>query len=270
MLSTKYRCRVCCLAAAFFLAFSYHAHAVTIISINIDGDTDHDLAAADVVGVVEATNWNNVGAVGSGTNRNYTNLMDNTGTVTTTDVGLGGSANLYNNNTAIDGSTITAPYLDDAKMMGSSRGESQNGLNRSVEVKQLNLALYDVYVYFGGVNTDASTPYVLNIKLQTFDGSAYVDASPVYYMRDSNRTWDGTYNQSTATTAADAVDGQEYVLFQNVTGTQFKILSEAVNRRAGISGVQIVEVVPEPGTEVVVLASLAGFAGLARRRRHET
>jgi len=61
------------------------------------------------------------------------------------------------------------------------------------------------------------------------------------YIRDTNRAWNGTYVESTATTAEEAVDGRDYVVFRGLTDPTFRISATVGTRRGGISGFQIVE-----------------------------
>lgn len=237
--------------------------AQSIISVNISG-SDRLLTAGQSAGAIPAVNWNNAGVDGGGGTQTFNNLTDNTGAATETDLTLYGVDFTYNNSTDISGSPIPE---GDALMMSSSRGRSGSG-SRTFDVSNVGFDLYDVYVYFGGVSSSATKPYTIDLTLQEdVGGGTWSSVSPTYYMVDSNSLWDGTYNQSLATAAVDAEDGFEYVRFQNVSLDKFRLLTSSVGRRAGFSGIQIVQV-PEPGA--ALLGSLAlGLVTLRRSRRAE-
>jgi hypothetical protein len=244
--------------------------AAVIISANFtDSSASRQLLATDEVGVVAALNWNNVGATGAGPNYSLTDVVDNSGAATTTDISITGTVSSYGNNTDLTGTSITGAAMDDAKMMSLGRGTSQNGDARTIVVSSIDTAImpvYDIYVYFGGAGVDATTPYYMKATLQYWNGTAYVD-DPGYstlYMRDNNKSWDGIYTESTATSVAEATVDSDYVVFRNVSLERFRIMSDSQARRAGYSGIQIVAV-PEAGAGWLGCLGLVAF--LARRRR---
>lgn len=100
-------------------------------------------------------------------------------------------------------------------------------------------AAYDVYVYWGGRTPQETVPATMAENFQLWNGTAWV-ASETKYIRDTDRLWDDTYNESTATTSTAAVDGNEYVVFRNVTAATFR-LAATTGVRTGIRGVQIVQ-----------------------------
>lgn len=196
-----------------------------VISVN-STDSANTLAATEVVGFVAVANWNN-STVG---NEALANVNDSTGAVTTADVSFGTTSFSYNNNTT--GTT------GDVKMMRSQRSGS-NTTTMTATAAQVPYATYDVYVYWGGRTPLEPVPMTMTVNFQLWNGTAWV-TSETKYIKDSNRVWDGTYNESLATTAAAAVDGEEYVVFRNVTATGFRI-SATSGVRTGICGLQIVE-----------------------------
>lgn len=122
--------------------------------------------------------------------------------------------------------------------MRSQRGRS-NASTMSATAQQVPYATYDVYVYWGGRTPQESVPMTMTVDFQLWDGAAWVTAE-TKYIRDSDRVWDGTYNESTATSAAAATDGNEYVVFRGVTAATFRV-SAASGVRTGICGLQIVQ-----------------------------
>ncbi len=200
-----------------------------VISVNLS-DATNVLAPGDIVGAVPAANWNNTTA----NNQTLSNVVDTSGVATTADIIFSNTPYAYNNNTP----AYASPLTDDAKMMRSQRGRS-NASTMSATAQQVPYATYDVYVYWGGRTPQESVPMTMTVDFQLWDGAAWVTAE-TKYIRDSDRVWDGTYNESTATSAAAATDGNEYVVFRGVTAATFRV-SAASGVRTGICGLQIVQ-----------------------------
>lgn len=209
----------------------YSPRTAGAISVNLSDGTTNALAVTDVVGAVPVANWSN-STSGSQT---LSDVVDSLGAATTADVTFGNTSYGYTNNTG----TLAAPMDDDAKMMRGQRGQS-NGSTMSATVAQVpaEYTTYDVYVYWGGRTPQESVPATMTVNFQLWNGSAWV-TSETKYIRDDNRVWDGTYNESTATSSAAAVDGNEFVVFRNVTAGTFRV-SATCGVRTGISGLQIV------------------------------
>jgi hypothetical protein len=216
----------------FGLTRGYNSAGHTVggtISVSVS-DATNALAATEEVGFIPSLNWTS----STSSNQTLTNLVDHAGTATTADVVFSGTTYGYNNNTAV----LNAPLTDDAKMMRSQRAGS-NASTIQATVTQVPYTGYDVYVYWGGRTASETVPATMTLEMQLYSGGAYT-TSATGYIKDTNRTWDGTYDESTATTAAAAVDGQEYVVFRNVNAAQFRLKSTMGNR-TGFSGFQIVE-----------------------------
>ncbi len=238
--------------------------AQTAIGFNIANfsNTTYDLDPTDSVGVVSTENWNNLKWDTGGSSPVFTGLVDSNGdTVDGLTAQLSGASFNYSNSTALDGS-VTLP---DAKMMAYGRGESSNGRGRSFTVENVSYELYDVYVYFGAAGSAASTPYNMPATLNAPDGEGgWTAVSPTYIMTASTKSWSGDYTISTST-----VSGTEsnYVLFENVDLSSFRITSGGVNRRSGYTGFQIVAV-PEPSQFALGFGLLAmGCVVFVRRRK---
>lgn len=220
-------------SVTYGLTKGYNSEAVTggIISMNLaDPSGANTLVATDVVGVLKAANWNNTAAA----SQSFSNVKDDSGTATTADIVFSNTTYGYVNDTP----ALAAPLDDDAKMMRSQRGLS-NGSSTTTTVTQVPYAKYDVYVYWGGRTAIEAVPITMTVQFQTNNGSGYTTFG-TGYIKDSDHLWDGTYNESTATTSTAAVDGNEYVVFRNVTDPSFKIISTC-GVRTGISGFQVVE-----------------------------
>lgn len=200
------------------------------VSVNLANATENTIAPTEVVGVVPAANWNN----STTNNQVLTDILDQTGTSTPIDISFANTAFGYINSTGV----LAAPLADDAKMMRGTRALS-NGSTMAVAAAQVSYSAYDVYVYWGGQTNGETVPATMTVELQADVGGTWV-TQETRYIRDNNRVWDGTYEESTATSAAAAVDGQEYVVFRNLSAPTFRIRSTC-GVRAGISGFQIVE-----------------------------
>lgn len=198
-----------------------------IISVNLCASiSDATLAADEVAGAVPAANWVNA----TSTNQSPANVKDNRGTTTTADVVFTNTNSGYT--LALTG---TSP---DVKLMRSQRGKS-NATSMWVTVDQVPYATYDLYVYWAGRVATEAVPSTMAVNLQLWDGSAWV-TNQSKYINDSDHLWDGTYNESLATSAGSAIDGEEYVAFRGVTATSVRVRVSAGNN-AGITGFQIVQ-----------------------------
>jgi len=201
-----------------------------IAGVNLANGTDNILASGDVVGAVQAANWSN----STTNNQTLTDIVDHSGNPTTIDIAFVNTAFGYVNSTP----ALAAPLDDDAKMMRSTRALS-NGSTMAFVASQVPYGSYDVYVYWGGQTNGETVPATMTVELQADVGGTWV-TQETRYLRDTNRSWDGTYDESTATSAATAVDGEEYVVFRNLASPTFRIRS-ICGVRAAISGFQIVE-----------------------------
>ncbi|WP_269541435.1 right-handed parallel beta-helix repeat-containing protein [Cerasicoccus fimbriatus] len=201
-----------------------------VISVNLSDSVNTILSATDVVGVLPVANWNNTTV----NNESLTNLTDDTGAATTADVDFTNTAFYYSNSTPAQ----SAPLDDDAKMMTGTRAIS-NGSSTAAAFYEIPYEKYDVYVYWGGHSSGQPVPAEMSIALQAHDGSSWV-TQETRYMLDTDRQWDGSYNESTATTSGVATDGNEYVVFRNVTLDSIKIRGTC-DRRTGFNAIQIVE-----------------------------
>jgi hypothetical protein len=202
-----------------------------VISVNLANSSTNALAASDIAGVVPAGNWNNSTAA----NELLTSIVNNNGTTVPGTTVVFAVTNFGYVNATV---TPAPPLDDDAKMMRSHRAGSNTNTSTAT-VTGLPYASYDVYVYWGGKPTTASSSQTLTVELQQLSGGLY-STTHTLVMKDTNYAWDGTYNESTAATAAAAVDGNEYVVFRNVTTPEFRIRTTGATR-TGLSGFQVVE-----------------------------
>ncbi len=75
-----------------------------------------------------------------------------------------------------------------------------------------------------------STPGVVRVTL----------GGQSYFLRDSSSAFEGVYERSTATTAAAAVAGRNYVVFSGLSAPSFQLVAEAAEGTlAGLTGLQI-------------------------------
>jgi hypothetical protein len=202
-----------------------------VISINMTATGTNTLAPTDVVGAIPVPSWNNSTA----NNELLTTLVDSgTATVAGATAVFSTTTYGYTNSTT----TQPAPLDDDSKMMRSHRAGS-NTTSMTATVNGLTYSTYDVYVYWGGRTTGESVPATMTVELQLLTSGTF-GTQQTRYITDANRAWDGSYNESTATTSAAAVDGNEYVVFRNLTTPEFRIRASGPTR-TGISGLQVVE-----------------------------
>jgi len=217
-----------------------------VISLNLSDGSTNSLAPGEIVGAVPVANWNN----SAGNNVAVPNALDDQGTVTTADLTFTNANFGYTNS--------TSGTSGDARMMKGQRGLS-NGSTMTATAAQVPYATYDVYVYWGGRATGESVPATMTVNLQQWTGTTWATVA-TKYIRDGNRTWDGTFNESTAEVSTDAVDGNEYVVFRGRTDVTFRISATQASR-SGISGYQIVEQVPVQTGSAPVITSETSAAG---------
>jgi hypothetical protein len=109
----------------------------------------------------------------------------------------------------------------------------------------------DVIVYLTGFNSNA--------------GASISDGTTTYFYRNPNPA-DPTLVQTLDTNSGDGYDVATYARFDGVTEDSITLtLTDLVPGGSGFGGVQVLGVIPEPGT--LGLVSLAGAALLAFRRR---
>ncbi|MDQ8180994.1 malectin domain-containing carbohydrate-binding protein [Pelagicoccus sp. SDUM812005] len=206
------------------------------ISVNITTD-NNVLAPSDVVGAVPVAYWSN----STVNNENLIDVLDSNGNATTADIKFTNTAYPYADETP----DMPAPLDDDAKMMRSQRARS-NVSSMAFEASEIPYSTYDLYVYWSGRKSGETVPITMDVNLQYHDGSTWV-VQATKYIRDTDRKWDGTYNESLATTAAEAVDGEEYVVFRGLTESSIRVVGVS-GRRTGLSGFQIVSQVSTNGS----------------------
>jgi hypothetical protein len=227
------------------------------IGINFASDEPNGAGSAvtGAAGVLNTVVWNNL-TTANGTQNNLN--ADNLGVSAPTAASVTWSSpNTWSsrgrgeeNNTAPAGNSnnLMTGYLD-------TQGEGGQGVSIAVSGLPIVSPTYDVYVYIqGGVNG-----------------------------RGGNYTIGGTTKEHTVNVAftgqfvEDTIDpgttpGSNYLVFHGLTGTSFTLTSAATvaastdpTQRAGVNAIEIVAVVPEPGT--LAFVGLGAGALLARRRR---
>jgi hypothetical protein len=170
----------------------------------------------EYAGAVIAQNWNVLEA--GQTARSH--LFDTHGTATTASI-TADSGTRY----GLDGSMLTA----NAFLVGSQMGSWQSA-QLSFTITGIPYDLYDVYVYWAGISSNRTTG-----TLEVSDGAE------TFFLRDSDHLFDGQLTESTATTAASAVDGNEYVVFRGRSGGTIAITTIGSVTRLGPAAVQIVD-----------------------------
>jgi hypothetical protein len=191
---------------------------------------------------------------------NFSNLSLNyaDGTASGATISGYGSGNVA----SVGAATTDGDYLMFNKNLGAfalNQGAS------TITVNNLSMGgAYDVYVYFAANANPAGVDYV--------DTFAISDGTTTYYIKadETQASYQGTYIQSTATVAGDAIVAN-YVKFSNLSAStlalSFGNLRNDDAGAAGVSGIQIVSsVVPEPAT-IGMLGLGAVVSMLIRRIR---
>lgn len=165
----------------------------------------------------------------------FTNLNSSTGTATTIDIQLTSGFYRSFNGTATSSTAVTA--LQNDRVFGSGADALSTAV---LTVQGLNNAYtYDLYIINSGGFT---TQYTIGATSLNATGNIY----------------DGVWT-----------NGGEYRYFEGITPTSGEIaitLFELnANNAASIAGLQIVEVVPEPSTALLLLGSVLGLTVNRRR-----
>lgn len=156
----------------------------------------------------------------------------------------------YVNNTP----TNTPVATNDQLMMKSAMGTSSTS-SHYLSASSVPYERYDIYLCFGGAGSSATTPYNFNARCQAKNElGAWVTATPTYWIRDSNKSWSGTFQRATATNSVDLVDDDSnYIHFEGWTEPTFRIYIESIGRRAGPCGFQIVDSPLPPALTLILV-----------------
>ncbi|MCC5838843.1 MAG: PKD domain-containing protein [Opitutales bacterium] len=188
---------------------------VEVPSINLNFTTNfipNHLQPYEYAGARPARNWNNLtGNATAGT------LTDNFGQTVPVSVQASGTRQFRNATQPVDNGL--------ARMLGTQW--FANGSSATYTIADVPYALYDVYVYFGGAR--GSPPRTQRI---TVGGISK-------FIRDDTGGWNGVLEESTATSAGQAVDGPAYVVFRDVSAANLVITFDQMND-PGASGIQII------------------------------
>lgn len=235
-----------------------------VISVNFVGTggtgASSSLEAADVTGVKSVSNWNNItSGNNSGSNATTSNLKDDSGIVTTTDITYFQRFWSINGGTSNDGE-LNSGYTNTAS--------NADGVISLVEIgSEFTTSGYDLIIYLGGTDGQgANTP----IEVGATVGS---ETKWIRHVRPSEgavSAYDST-TFSTEALAQASSGNSNYIRFNGLTSDSLSInilkdpSSTASWSRAGVKGIQLVAV-PEPSS-----AALLGLACLSfafRRSRH--
>jgi hypothetical protein len=239
-----------------FGAYFSTAHA-QIIALNFEGRLGGGGNVTDRTGVVEAdaADWNNLGGQ-SGTG--VSGLIETDGAIGDSGTNLGSSVSVTYSSTdaystgEVNLGNIFNGYLDGNGHAGGLPDPEVGTI--SVTVTNVPFALYDVYAYIAPTNNSVAS-------------SAAIGTETLSYTTPNTSETSFSVN-SDPTATAPAVNT---LLFTNVTGSTFTYLQQGGrdSSSTGLSGIEIVEVVPEP-TTMNLMGLAAGFCvlGWIVRRRH--
>lgn len=219
------------------------------IGVNFEGGGNGvgaiSMASTDVAGVVPQANFNNE----PGNSGTSVGLNDATGHSTT----------------ALLTYSASGTYsVGQASPVGGDQ-ELNDGFiygNGSVTVTGVPYHMYDVYVY--ELNDAAGRVETTTMGTTNYYGAA---ASPqdANHVSGSANTY--LYTQSVQTNVAGTPTANgDYALFANVTGGSFTFTDSAPGN-GYLNGFQIVQVVPEPSSVVLVCCGAVGAFVMAIRRR---
>ncbi|MGE9266784.1 MAG: hypothetical protein ACQKBY_01705 [Verrucomicrobiales bacterium] len=237
--------------------------AATMIGLNLTGNASGAagavMATDDLSGApgVRQDNWNNVGL----------NTTDTVSTAVYEDgTAVGGSFTVHFSNLDSGGAGTRngTANTDETQFYSGVYDEYSNDLNSptTLEVRNIPFAVYDVYVYMRDDGADRAGVFQIG--------------STTYYARGGagNPSDAGTGYVLSSDTDPGAADGDidqgNYVVFRNLTGADFDLITAAYNTSAAAdrnkwTGLQIVQV-PEVGSSALLVIS--GLLISLRRRRY--
>ena len=231
-----------------------------MVSINVGYDSTGEavIAPTNMAGAVPALYWNNfLGDLGSGNPSAAAGTLTNNAGAVVDDmtVAFQGFNNSFNWNSPDASHTMFSSFL--------------SGLPMSVTISNMPYGIYDVYVYYNGfVNSNVLTWALTDIEEEEVLETAYSARGQVnsLIMYDSAGFVQSKYETLEEAEEAVATDnGGNYVAFNNLTAPHISIEKIEGNTELGFTGIQIVEVIPEPG--LIGFAFIAAAGWVIRRKR---
>ncbi len=235
-------------AAALVVATSAEA---AVVSWN--QDTNGTVSGANVAGIVPVANWNN-----SWPSNPVTDLIDDSGAATTLDIAIStfNTWSVIGGHPGQDADTTYNKELLNGYLNAGPAPWNPPITYSQIAMTEIPYANYDVIVYFSsdvsgraGDVTDGATNYSFVTV-----GPASVSGANALFAPTTDTA--GTY-----TTTAN------YAVFSGLSGASqtVKVQMRDPDQWAGIAGFQVVQVVPEPAS--LVLIALSGLVTLRRARR---
>lgn len=269
------------LAAALFAGSPQGANAGSIAVDFVGGSAPGDesttgggavtaMTTTEIAGVVPQPDWNNAG-IGGQTSKYVNNVgqlaagtvLNSYGLIVP---GLSVAWNAYNTF-----STLTPDDPGNDRMMkgylDTSSADPYDSSTTTVELFNIpnnyTTGGYDLYIYYDGLFTVGNPPRAG--EYQVFDVSNNLVGT--IYAVDS-ASYAGSFIQASGTSIANATSGN-YIEFTDLTSRMITIEATGVAGdvpRAPINGIQIVALVPEPPSIVLLLLSGIGLSVVASKR----
>ncbi len=233
-----------------------------VVSLNWRADnTNNGTLASDGTtqsGVLDSVHWTTTTMTAN--NVLTSNLKNNSGNATTIDIRQNASTQ--------DQKSSPLTYTgtnDDLLMLGTGLGWRGNaGLadtNRYtlIQASEIPYAEYDVIIYVARNSTNHTIGFSLG-SMTTPTAERFIQ--PIQQPVTPPVTW----TESTATASGDAIAGN-YIRFTGLTASSFDIYARTSlgsgSGRSVISGIQIVQIIPEPGS--LALLAVGSLLMLPRR-----
>lgn len=207
-----------------------------------------DSLLTGITGVVPQDHWTTVHEYANwDCGGNLTDLQNNTGMATTTDV-VWAANGTWAIQSSDPGSSNPRDQLLNGYLNAGSAGITQK--QTTLAISRIPYAAYDLYVYFGADQPNRA--------------GSITDGATTYYFQTIGALGHD-FTPTTSTDLGSTYPLANYARFQNLTNSNVTVTCD-IPVWGGIAGFQIISI-PEPGTFVLWATGLFGLLAYAWRKR---
>jgi len=256
------------LFAALLLVFRTVSSAAVVSIVITNNDPDNiaatteagaDLGLATTSGA--ATNWNNITADTAAANTALNGFVDETGTAVSTDfsITIQDNGGIRQNN---NGATSTAIGYNGTRLFSDYTGGNQYLTLTNTEAL-FGSGTYDLLLYLGRQSNQGNDDYSMTARLDDSPGTEQTIA-----LIDGN-----ALVTTTSPLAGAYVEGQQYLRISGISvssgNTYFDVFGDVnggSTDQAVVGAIQLVSVIPEPGSLALLGLALGALLLIHRRK----